>query len=172
MFFYYILILRLLHIIAGVFWAGATFAIVGFVQPAVKATAPAGGRVMQQMVKQGRFSTTLAVAALVTAGSGILLYERVSGGFRPEWIFSGPGVALTIGGLAGIIAAVIGGRIIGPTSMRIADLGEKMQVGGGPPEPATLAEMEALQQRMTTWGRAAAVLLIVAIIGMSLADYM
>ena len=153
---YYILILRLLHVIGGVFWAGTSFAIVGFVQPAVKATAPAGGRVLQQMVKLGRLSTALAIAALVTAGSGILLYERVSGGFRPGWIVSGPGVALTIGGLAGIIAAVIGGTIIGPASVRIADLGETMQMGGKPPEPATVAEMQALQQRMTTWGRVAA----------------
>lgn len=169
---YYILVLRLLHIIAGVFWAGASFAIVGFVQPAVKATAPAGGRVMQQMVKQGRLSTALAISALVTAGSGILLYERVSGGFRPGWIVSGPGVALTIGGLAGLVAAAIGGGIIAPTSVRIADLGEAMQPGGEPPDPATVAEMQALQQRMTTWGRVAAGLLIVALIGMSLADYL
>lgn len=169
---YYILVLRLLHILGGVFWAGASFALVGFVQPAVKATAPAGGRVMQQMVKQGRLSTVLAASALITAASGILLYERVSGGFRPGWIVSGPGVVLTIGGLAGIVAAAIGGRIIGPTSVRIADLGEEMQVGGGPPDPATINEMQLLQQRMTTWGRVAAVLLIVAIIGMSLADYL
>ncbi|MGB3716048.1 MAG: hypothetical protein WA996_16605 [Candidatus Promineifilaceae bacterium] len=34
----WMVILRLIHIVSGIFWAGATFFLVGFVSPAVQAT--------------------------------------------------------------------------------------------------------------------------------------
>ena len=38
-----IVVLRLLHIFAGVFWAGAVFMLTRFVMPAVAASGPEGG---------------------------------------------------------------------------------------------------------------------------------
>ena len=58
-----IILLRVIHILSGVFWAGATFFLVGFLQPVVAASGPEGGRLMQRLTSQKRFQMAMPVAA-------------------------------------------------------------------------------------------------------------
>src|SRR2546426_4742723 len=60
------ILLRVIHILPGVFWAGATFFLVGFLQPVVAASGPEGGRLMQRLTSQKRFQMAMPVAAGVT----------------------------------------------------------------------------------------------------------
>ena len=39
----YLIVLRLLHIVAGTFWAGTTFFMVSFMYPAISLAGPGGG---------------------------------------------------------------------------------------------------------------------------------
>src|SRR3989475_10257866 len=57
------ILLRVIHILSGVFWAGATFFLVGFLQPVVAASGPEGGRLMQRLTSQKRFQMAMPVAA-------------------------------------------------------------------------------------------------------------
>lgn len=41
----------------------------------------------------------------------------------------------------------------------------------GPPKPEQMAMMQALQSRLATAGRAGAILLVIAVIGMAVARY-
>jgi uncharacterized membrane protein len=50
------LILRLTHVVAGVFWVGATLAMNFYFGPASSATGEAGGQVMQHLMTKARFS--------------------------------------------------------------------------------------------------------------------
>lgn len=164
----YILILRVIHILGGVFWAGWAFILAGFLEPAVDAAGPAGGEFQKALVQKTRIMPVMIAAPLLTILTGILLYWETSGGFSLAWIASGNGLALTIGGLAAIVAFVAGMVINRPTAERIGALGREMQASGGPPTPEQQAEMQVLQERLSRAGAVGAVLMLVAVIGMAL----
>ena len=62
------LVLRLIHILAGVSWAGAAVAFAAFVDPSVRASGPSGGPVIQQLVRSG-CSKAMSVATLLNVFS-------------------------------------------------------------------------------------------------------
>lgn len=86
----------------------------------------------------------MIVASLLNALSGLLLYWTVSGHLQGAWITSGPGLMLTIGLAAGLLAFVIGNVVNGPTAKQIAALGQEVQTAGGTPTPAQMDRMQAL----------------------------
>ena len=165
------IILRLIHIFAGVFWAGVAFFTAGLLMPAVAKMGPEGGRFIQQFAQRTQISKYMSLAALLTVIPGILLYI-IDSGFRPAWITTGLGIGWTIGGLAGIAAFLHGGLVTGRTSNRIAQLGQEIAAAGGPPSPAQMAEMGQLQAKMREAGIVSAILLAVAVLGMTVARYL
>lgn len=164
-------ILRVIHIVSGVFWAGATFFLVGFLQRAVAESGPEGGRVMQRLTSQRRFQLAMPVAAGLTILSGLALYGRVSAGFQLAWITSGTGLVLALSGVAAILAVVIGGVVQRPMATRLQALAGGVQASGAPPTPAQMKEMQRLQRRLGTISLWIALLLIVAVVGMASARY-
>lgn len=168
----YMVVLRLIHIVAGVLWAGWSFSLVLFVEPAARIAGPEGGKFMQTMAGKTRIVQILAAAPGLVILSGVLMYYRVSGGLNPGWVTSGPGLALTIGALAAIAAFISGMVINRPAAQRMAVLSREMQSAGGPPSPAQLAELRAQQERLSQGGLYAAILLLIAVIGMSIAEYL
>jgi uncharacterized membrane protein len=168
----YLIVLRLIHIFAGVFWAGTTFFIVSSLGPTARASGPEGGQFMLRLTgRVGRMTLFMGLAATLSALSGILLYERVSGGFAAGWITSGPGLALTVGGVAGIVGWIVGYLVIARSSMRLTALATEIQAGRGPPSPEQAAEMQALREKQSQGGIWVAILLVVAVTGMAVAQY-
>lgn len=163
-----VILLRLIHIFAGISWAGGAFLATGFIEPTVRALGPEGGKFMQRMSGPGKFALYMTWGSILTALSGILLYWEHSNGFDTNWIRSSSGLALTIGGSAGIIATVYGGAVTGPTTTKMAEVGKKIQAAGGPPSPELMAEMTALSAKLTQSGRISSLLLIIAVVGMAL----
>jgi hypothetical protein len=166
-----VILLRLVHIVAGVFWVGALITMTGFIQPAAKAIGPDGGKFMQQLVGPSRLSFFMSLAAPLTTLAGLALYWLDSG-FRIEWILTPTGLGFTIGGLTGIAALLSGFAVMKPTSDRVAALGKEMQTAGGPPSPTQVTEMQALQEKMRLGGRWVAALLVIAVIAMAIARYL
>ena len=164
--------LRLFHILGGVFWAGAALAMAGFIEPFVRSTGTDGAKFMQAFMQRTQFSILMGAAALVTTICGVLLFWDISGGLAPVWMISLQGLTLTVGSLAGIGACILAFAGQGRTSMRMAELGRAVEAAGGPPTPAQAAEQQSLQQRLTDSGKWSSVLLVITIIGMSLARYM
>jgi uncharacterized membrane protein len=167
----YTIVLRLIHIFSGVFWAGTTFFMAGFLTPSVQAAGPAGGQVMQQLIAR-RLSRALAAAAGLTVLSGLLLYLKDSGGLQLAWITTGAGLAFTIGGLAGMTAMFIGLFGARPATERMAAIGQEIQAGGKPPTPEQQAEIRALQAKLAQGAMRTAALLVVALLGMAIARYL
>jgi uncharacterized membrane protein len=165
------IVLRLIHIFAGVFWAGSTLTLAGFVEPAARAAGPEGARFIQRLAGQTRFTFFAGLAAPLTILAGLALYWRDSG-LRPEWILTPSGLGFTVGGLAGIIAFVLGFAVMAPTSGQVAALGKEMQAAGGPPNPAQVTKMQALQEKLHNGGIWEAVLLAIAVIAMATARYL
>ncbi len=167
----YLIVLRLLHIVGGIFWAGTTFFAVGFMEPAVKEAGQGGQQFMRTLTQRTPFTLVMSVAALASTLSGILLYLYSSGGFRSNWMFTGSGLAFGIGSLTGIAAAVIGFTINRAAAANMGKLGAQITAAGGPPTPEQMALMEGYQHtlaRATVW---TATLLAITVVLMSGARY-
>ena len=167
-----VLVLRLLHIFGGVFWVGGTFMLAGYIEPTVRATGPEGGKFMQRLAGQSGFTQAMSVAGVANVLAGILLYWRDSGGLQLTWITTGTGLTFTLGGLLGIIAAVIGFGVSGAASRQLAELGKQIAAAGGPPAPDKLAQMQTLQAKLRQGGQINAVVMSVVLLCMSLARYL
>src|SRR2546428_10007876 len=108
------ILLRVIHILSGVFWAGATFFLVGFLQPVVAASGPEGGRLMQRLTSQKRFQMAMPVAAGLTILSSLALYGRVSAGVQIAWTTSWTGLGLALSSGAATLSGVTRGGVQPP----------------------------------------------------------
>jgi len=83
-----IALLRLLHILAGVFWVGGVLFLARFLLPTAAALGPAAGPVMDHLNRVGRLSQTLLGAGVVTVLAGFTLYWRDAAGSGAAWMGS------------------------------------------------------------------------------------
>ncbi len=162
------IVLRVLHIGGGVFWAGGMFVVAGYVEPAATAAGPDGARFMQRFAG-GRFTVVMSAAGLLTIVAGIWLLARDSGGFQPTFMGSGTGVTFSIGALAGLVAAVVGIGLGARNARRLAALGRTVQGGG--PTKEQVAQMDVYRGQLRTGARWAARLLGIAVLCMAVARY-
>jgi uncharacterized membrane protein len=161
-------VLRVVHILSGVVWAGSAFFMVVFLEPAVAATGSEGAKVMGELMNK-KLSLAMAVAALFTTAAGAALFWKDSGGLQVSWMTAGEGLGLTVGAAAGIAAFILGLAVQVPTTGRIAALGREIRAAGAPPSPAQAGEMHGLQERMAVAGRWGLVLMAVSVLFMALA---
>jgi uncharacterized membrane protein len=164
-------LLRVVHVLVGAFWVGAILFMATFLVPSVRAAGPAGGAVMQQLVKARRLPRWLLTAAVLTIVSGIGLYWVDSAGFQSAWLGSGPGRVFGLGGTLAILAAILGVVVNFPTARRLTALAARVQGSGRPPAPEEAAEMQRLQARLGWATRVAAALLTLATVAMAVARY-
>jgi uncharacterized membrane protein len=165
-----VILLRLLHVGLGVFWAGTIFFMVSYLDPAIRATLPASAVIPQQLM-QRKFMVVLPITALVTILSGIALYWRDSGGMVPGWTSTPLGMTLSIGGASAIIGFLIGVFILRAAQMRMMALGPQMQKAEGPEKERLMNEIVALRGRATAALRAVATLLGITVVCMAVARY-
>ena len=151
-------LLRVIHIVLGVCWVGAVVFIAVFLVPSVRATGPAGGAIMRELVQERRMSLWLMAAAVLTILSGIGLYWVDSAGFQSAWLGSGPGRAFGLG-------------VSTPTGRRLAQVAAPIQAERRPPTPEEAAQIAALQQRLNRATNATAGFLLFAAIAMAVARY-
>jgi hypothetical protein len=165
-----IVALRLIHIVGGVFWAGAVWLFARFIEPTATAAGPEGGRFLQ------RFAGSVYTPAVMSAGvgtvlAGIALMWIDSGGFQPAFMGSHFGIALSVGALCAIVAAVYGIGLGARNAMRLKAVGAAVQRQPGGPTPEQLGQMQVIQGKLRTGGRVAAVLLVVTVVCMAIARY-
>ncbi len=167
----FMLIVRLIHIVAGTFWVGAAFTLAGFLDPLSKALMPEGPRFMQRLM-QGRFPVVIAVAGVLNVVTGLLLYYRDSGGLQAAWMASGPGLGFTAGGLAALMALIYGGVVTGPTGAKLGRLGQEIQSAGKPPTTEQLQQIEGYQRQLSQASVVNTVLVGIAVVAMAVARYL
>ena len=71
---YLIWFLRIVHILAGIFWVGGTLMMAFFIAPAVGATAEAGQKFVGHLMGNLKFSNRMSAAAGLTILAGFILY--------------------------------------------------------------------------------------------------
>lgn len=163
----YMIVLRIIHILSGIFWVGTTLFSVLFFTPSIKAAGPAGGTVMGKLALT-QFPMAMATSGILTLVAGILMYWIDSGGFQANWISTPPGIIITIGGAAGIFAFLLGLIVQRPASARMAILQKEIQAAGQPTS-SQLNEMRVLQDRVAKTSQWVVALMVIAVLGMAIA---
>jgi uncharacterized membrane protein len=167
----YLIILRLIHIVCAIFWGGGVIYLALFIVPAVKALGPDGGKFMQQLSRTNKMPLIMTLAATFTVVGGLLLIERLSGGFTPEWFGTPHGIVLSIGATFAIIAYLVGLFVNRPTVARIAAIGQEVARKGGAPSPEQGQELQKLRTKLFSAVNITAWLVLGAAIMMSVARY-
>lgn len=136
-------VIRFLHIIAGIVWAGGGLMMNLVIGPAIGATGDVGRQFAGHLINKTPFSKVMMVAGVLTVLAGGTLYGINSNGFSSGWMMTGTGIGFGIGAVAGIVALVFG-AMIGNTNAALAALGAQIQ---GKPTETQMAAMAALRKR-------------------------
>jgi hypothetical protein len=165
-----IVVLRLIHVGLGVFWGGSVLFAALFLDPAARASGPAGGQVMGAIAKRG-FTQTMLTVGTLTVASGWYLFWLASGGLSPTYVGAPQGIAFLIGGLAATIALGVGFFVSRPTFARIGVLMAAAATAQEADRPGIMARVAELRVRMTMALRGVASLLAIAVVAMAVGRY-
>jgi uncharacterized membrane protein len=158
-------LLRAIHIGVGVFWVGSVLLVTFYLLPAARATGPAGGQVLQEMMLRRKVPVHLIWAGWVTILAGVGLYMRNMALSHGAWARSPMGIGISISALAAFLGLMIGMIVNGPTAKRIA-------LANAPGSaPLSDAERAGLARRLRIGTVTTTVLLVIAVVMMGTARY-
>ena len=160
--YWLVIVLRLVHVVSGALWIGMMAFSTYFLVPALGELGPEGGKVMAALQRR-RLMTVMPLTALATLISGFWLYARFTAG-SPGMMRTPIGLAFGLGGVAALIAFLIGIVLVRPAMMRAAALAQ---------DPAgNKEEARRLRQRAESMSRLVAPMLFFALGAMAVARYL
>ena len=165
---YLVITLRIIHIVAGIFWVGGVLMMTFFIGPTIGATAEAGQKFVGHLMNNLKFSNRIAAAAGFTILAGFILYWIDSDGFTSAWMTSGAGRGFGIGAAFAVIGFIFG-LLIGRTTKAMLQLGAQIQ---GRPSAEQMTQLNALQKQQVTYSNLSSVALILSVIFMAIARYL
>jgi uncharacterized membrane protein len=142
----FLVILRLVHILAGTFWVGAALMLTFFISPTVGATQDAGKRFMGHFMGKTKFNLAMWSSALLTVIAGSILYWFNSNGFHSVWMSSGSGIGYGIAALFAFLGLIVG-VFQNRNSNALAVLGGQVQAQGTPPTPEQATQLQRSAKR-------------------------
>lgn len=163
------IILRLIHIFAGVFWVGGVWMMTTYIGSTAKALGKDAAPFMQHFSLRSGFQQGLAIAAGLSVLSGSWLYYLNFG--DSIVVNTGRGLALTFGAIFGLISFALGAFVIGRGTSQIRAIADSIAASGGPPKQEDLENMQVLREKVAKTGSLVAVLMIFALIGMTLSEW-
>ena len=162
-----IMILRAIHILAGVFWVGSSIILGFFISPTVAATADAGQKFMAHLVTKSQITMRITISAILTVLAGGWLYWIDSQGFSSAWTRSGPGWGFGIGALLALVGMIFG-ILVGKNVSTLGTLASQIQ---GKPTDEQMKTILAAQKQLSTVSPVSTVALILALVCMATARY-
>ena len=166
------IVLRLVHVGTGVFWAGTLLFAALYLEPSIRGAGPAGGAVMQQLQRL-RYFTVMPVVALLTLVSGFWMYWKVSNGFDATYMGLPVAMALGTGAILATIAFLVGMIVLRPMTLKVLAIAAQAQQAATPAErDALMASTNPLRARMRLAGCTVAVLLALTVVTMAVARYL
>lgn len=165
------IVLRAVHILGGVFWAGGLIVVARFVEPSARAMGPDGRKFMLKFAASG-FPVAMMISAILVILAGLRMYDILyvpSDGWAPHnrttW-------ALCLGAATAIIAVIIGIVVSRPTADRMAALSKAIDAGGGKPTDEQSATTAVLGRRLVVAARLQAALVVFTVLMMAIARYL
>lgn len=167
-----LVLVRIVHVVAGTLWAGTAIFYFFLVEPAARTLGPGASKFMQALIEKRRYPLYMNIASASTIVAGALLYWNMSGGLQTIWIQSGPGLGFTIGALAAFGAYLVGFFLIRPRAQQLGILGQQIGMSGGVPNATQGAELQKLNQEISAIQRIDVFLLTVSLLTMAIARYL
>ena len=163
-----IIVLRLIHIIGGVFWVGTALLFNFFLTPSIRASGEVGQKFLGHLIStKTHLGEVHGISAILTVLAGASLYWIDSGGFTSAWTRSGAGLGFGIGGNFGFLGVI--SSILNAIPLRtLAETAAQIQ---GSPTPEQMDKIQAAQKRLGVVGRIDSAVLIIALICMATARY-
>ncbi|MBI2831728.1 MAG: hypothetical protein HYX79_05680 [Chloroflexi bacterium] len=161
-------ILRIIHVVFGIFWAGTVLYASFVLLPVLKSLGPA----IERPAVRGLMRVTspiMSVLSLIVLGTGIAMALRT--GLSISALFStGRGWAIFIAFIAVVIYLIAGFGILLPSGARMDTLGRSIE--GRQPAAAESEEMGRLARRISTVERVGSVAVLIATILMPLLRFL
>ena len=165
------LTIRVLHLLLASIWFGAAVAMMFFVIPAIRDAKAAGGTVMAAVMRR-KYPMVMQIIAGLTVLTGFELYRRFTGNFDPVLSASMGGRVFGAGGVAGILALVIGASIVARSMRKMGEIMAKAAtMPDGHDKAALVASVGPMQARAEMFGKLVIVLMVIAIVTMSIGHY-
>jgi len=161
-----IVILRLLHILPGATWVGSAVFLAFVVHPALAKTgSPHAPALMENMLKP--LMITFHGSAIMTIVFGTVMAFRVREPLFDYLWSTDWGTMIWLGFLFSVVAYGIG-NVAGFSNKKMADIGKSLT---GPPTPEQAAEMTKLRDRAILLARTGALVVVIAVAFMALAQH-
>lgn len=151
------LLARMLHVLLAAIWVGLVAFIALFLLPALKDTGPGGGSMMTALIRR-RLTAINAALGGITVLTGLWLYYRFTGAFDPAIAGSMPARVFGTGGLAGMIALVLDGALVGKNLKKLSGAAAPMEIA-------------AARDRAARYATIVLVLQVIALACMAVAHY-
>jgi len=167
-----LIVLRLVHILGGIFWLGSGLFTSLFLVPALARLGPAGAGPVMGALQQRRLFTVLPLVAVATSLSGLRLLHIASNGFTPAYFGTSTGRTFLWSGIAAIVAFLFSLIVVRPAMLRANTLGASMATLADAERGTRAAEVERLRRRGASGNVVAILLLVFAGAGMAVARYL
>ena len=165
------IVLRFAHVVSGALWVGMFAFMTFFLMPACAEAGPDGAKVQAALAKR-RIAVIMPLIALITLVSGMWLFQRLSGGAAGAFLKTPVGLAFGLGGLAALLAFLVGIGLGRPVMMRSMKLAASLPAASPTDRPLMMAEMQRLKDRSAALNRVVMVLLLFALGAMAVARYL
>jgi uncharacterized membrane protein len=167
-----VIVLRIIHILGGVFWLGGMMFMSFFLMPVLAGMGPAAAPVMAGF-NQKKFPVIMPIIALAVILSGLRLLMIASANFGASYFQSPVGRAFSMAGGLAILAFIFGMALVRPAMMKTVALGQQL---GSAQDDGTrsriVAELAATRKRGETGNMIVLTLLLLAALGMAVARYL
>jgi uncharacterized membrane protein len=164
---YLIWLLRIIHIVGGVFWVGGSLVMTFFVIPSIGALGESSQKFVGYLMNNLKFSSRMAAASGLTVLAGAILFG-LDARAGAAWARSSFAIGLSIGAGFALIGFVLG-ILVNRSSKAMAQLGAQFQ---GKPTSEQLTQMQATQKQLATYSNLSTVALILAVVFMAIARYL
>ncbi|MDQ4034649.1 MAG: hypothetical protein M3153_01865 [Chloroflexota bacterium] len=161
-------VLRIVHIVSGVFWVGGAALFFFYLEPTMNKLGPDAEKFVDEMVNRRKVPIYFVTFSTLTVLAGVILYWRDFGGIST----SPMGLALGLGGVAALLAWLGGNLLLPKTLGELSGIAAEIKQAGGPPSGALMSRMHATQQRLRLIGLIDIGLLIFAVVAMASARYL
>ena len=165
------LVLRFAHVFFGALWVGMMAFQTFFLMPALAEVGPDSGKLMAALMRR-RLPVILPIVALITLVSGFWLFQRLSGGAAAGLMRTPMGMAFGFGGLAALLAFLLGIVLMRPAMMRSTALAASLASASPGERVRISAELQRLRTRGAITGWAVMILLLFTLGAMAVARYL
>lgn len=164
------LLIRAAHVLLAATWVGAVAFTTFYLMPALEEAGPSAGPVMRALERR-KVPAFMAVVGGTVVLTGFYLYYRFTGGFDPTLSGSMGARVFGTGGLAGLVALILGGAVVGRGAKKLGDLGARLGSAPASERAALATEIAAVRQRVAIFSRIIFVLQMIAVVLMAIGHY-